>query len=250
MAAKGSAWWQNFDDFRPLFDTLDPRDNRDQARYVVKKLNLKRGSRFLDCPCGIGRIALPMAKRGIRVTGVDITTSYLEELKRKAEHLKLKIELHHLDMRRIDFKNQFDAAGNLGSSLGYSDKESDDLIVIRRIYRALKPGGKFMLNLTNRDWILTNFTSRDWCQAGNVKILQERNFDYRTSKIIANWHFLRDGVESSYQVIVRTYAYHELVRILEMTGFVDIQGFGTTKDDPISRDHRMMFIIGTKPKKR
>ena len=251
MAAKGFAWWQNFfEDLRPVFDTLNPRDNRNDIRYVTKKLTLKRGAKFLDCPCGIGRIAFPLAQKGIRVTGVDITASYLEELQRKVKRLKLKIELLHMDMRRIDFQNRFDAAANLGTSLGYFDKESDDRLVIRKIYRALKPGGKFMLHLINRDWIMANFAPRGWSQAGNMKILEERNFDYRTSKNRGIWHFIKDGVESSHEVNIRVYAYHELVRILETTGFVDIQGFGTTKDDPISRDHRMMFIIGTRPGKR
>ncbi|MCX6829673.1 MAG: methyltransferase domain-containing protein [candidate division Zixibacteria bacterium] len=250
MAAKGTAWWENiFDDLRPLFD-MKSADTMNQVRFIIKKLDLKPGSKFLDCPCGIGRISLPLAQRGIRVTGVDITVSYLEEFKKTAERRKLKVDLHHLDMRKINFKNQFEAAGNLWTSFGYFEKESDDFLVIRKIYQALKPGGRFMLHLINRDWIITNFSPNDWSRVGKIKILEERSFDYRTSRSKGIWHFIKDSGESSYEVTIRVYSYHELVRMLEKAGFADIEGYGTTKEEPISRDHRMMFIIGTKPKKR
>jgi ubiquinone/menaquinone biosynthesis C-methylase UbiE len=251
MAEKSAPWWQDFfNDFRPVFDSTNPRDTRDQIRYIIKKLNLKKGTKFLDCPCGIGRISLPLARAGIRVTGVDITASYLDELQKKAKSLRLKIDLYHQDMRKIDFKEKFNAAANLWTSLGYFDEESDDLQAIRRMYQALKPGGKFMLHLINRDWIMVNFAAFGWSRAGKVNVLEERNFDYRTSKSTDKWHFVKDGVESTHETTIRLYSYHELVRMLEKAGFVDIEGYGTTKEEPISRDHRMMFIIGTKPKKR
>ena len=44
------------------------------------------------------------------------------------------------------------------------------------------------------------------------------------------------------------YSFHELIAMLESVGFVDIEGYGSLKDEPISRDKQMMFIIGTRPK--
>ena len=257
MAKKNSGWWDDFfPTFRPVFGIIPQRVTNAQARYIVKKLALRPGKRFLDCPCGIGRIAIPLAKQGIKVTGVDIIQSYLDELETRAKRLKLKIDLVHRDMRRISYDSQFDAGGNIWTSFGFFEKESDNLLVLKKMFRALKPGGKFLLHVINRDWIITNYASRDWWYIKNTrghsvaKVVDERHFDYRTSINHGNWHFIKDGRETSHQILIRMYSYHELVGMFEQVGFTDIEGYGSVKDEPISREKQMMFIIGTRPKRR
>lgn len=248
---KESDWWHDFfPTFRPVFDSIPIKSTNAQVRYIIRKLNLSPGKKFLDCPCGIGRIALPLARKGVTVTGVDITPSYLDELEKKAKRRDLKIKLAKADMRRINYKNEFDAGANLWTSFGFFEKESDDLLVIKKMYQALKPGGKFMLHLINRDWIMSNFSPRGWFQAGNAKVLEKRKFDYSTSINHCEWCFLKDGKETTHQLRLRMYSYHELIAMFKSSGFVDIQGYGSTKDEPINRDKMMMFIIGTKPKHR
>ena len=46
---------------------------------------------------------------------------------------------------------------------------------------------------------------------------------------------------------MRMYSFHELVAMFEKTGFVDIEGYGSIKEVPITRDHMMMWVFGTKP---
>jgi hypothetical protein len=44
-------WWKKFfDDFRPVFREGTPRESNMEARYLVRKLQLKKGMKFLDCP--------------------------------------------------------------------------------------------------------------------------------------------------------------------------------------------------------
>jgi ubiquinone/menaquinone biosynthesis C-methylase UbiE len=249
--AKKKEWWQEiFPTMRPLFDAIPRQKSNQEAAYIVKKMGLKPGMKFLDCPCGIGRISLPLAKRGIKVTGVDITPSYLEELSEKAGRKGLKIDLHEMDMRRINLKNQFDAAGNLGTSFGFFKKQSDNLLVLKKAYQALKPGGKFLLHLINRDWIMACFQERGWTEIGELKIVEKRNFDYRHSIMRSTWHFVRDGKEERYDLEFYMYSYHELVNMFESVGFENIEGYSSVKDEPISRDFMSMFVFGTKPKKK
>jgi ubiquinone/menaquinone biosynthesis C-methylase UbiE len=249
MMSKKEWWVDFFPDFRPAFENIAPNVTNAQADYVVKKLGLKRGSKFLDCPSGIGRISIPLAKKGIKVTGVDITAPYLSELAEKSRKMRLGIKLVKSDMRRIHFEKEFDAAGNLGTSLGYFRKESDDLLVMKKIFRALKPGGRFMLHIINRDWVMRHYTLDSWFEVGGVKILDRRHFDFRRSVNIAEYHFLKDGRETVRQVELRLYSFHELVSMMRRAGFVDIEGFGSTKDEPISLLRMHMFIIGLRPAK-
>jgi ubiquinone/menaquinone biosynthesis C-methylase UbiE len=241
-------WWQNlFEDFRPVFDLIPARDTNAQARYVIKKLGLEAGDRFLDCPCGIGRISLPLARRGIRVTAVDFEKTYLEELKKKAKRGKLPIKVLQADMRRVQFRSQFKAAANLGTSFGYFARESDDLLVLKRMFRSLRRGGKFLLHNVNRDWIIHTFQESDWQEIGDLRILQKRSLDYENSIISSTWRFVRDGKEHSHVTLLRLYSYHEQLRLFERAGFIDVHGYGSVKDDVVDRNHRMLWIIGTKP---
>lgn len=249
MSTREKEWWHEFfPAFRPIFDQVSQKQTNAQVRYIIEKMSLRPGRKFLDCPCGIGRIALPLAKKGIRVTGVDITPSYLEELELKAKRRGLKIECVHRDMRRIDFNEKFDAAGNLGTSFGYFDKPGDNIRTLKKAFQALKPGGKFLLHVTNRDWIIAHFVPRDWSEIKGLKVIQKRTFDYEKSIIRSTWVFARDGREQDYQVDIRVYSCHEIIEMFSRVGFVDIQTFGTTTDEPIDRNQRMMFIFGTRPK--
>ncbi len=251
MSDKKHEWWDGFfPEFRPFFGLLSQKQTNAHVRSVIEKLNLKPGQKFLDCPCGIGRISLPLAKKGVRVTGVDITQSYLDELSKKAKRSGQKIDVLRGDMRRINYESQFDAGGNLWTSFGYFEKESDNIQVLTKMYRALKPGGKFMLHVINRDWLMVNYQPRGWQQVGDMKSIEERYFDYRTSINHGTWHFIKDGKEKSFETSIRMYSFHELVSIFKSIGFTSIEGYGSTKDEPISRDKMMMFIIGTKPRRK
>ncbi len=249
MGVITKGWWNDFfPTFRPIFGIKPPKVTNAEVKYFIKKFNLKKGSKFLDCPCGIGRISIPMAKKGIHVHGVDIIQQYLDEVQKKNDKLRLPITLEQNDMRKINIKNKFDAAANLWTSFGFFKKESDNLLCLKKMYVALKPGGKFLLHVINRDWIVKNFEYSDWFEIGDSKVLQSRTLDLATSANLDTWHFIKDGVEKVHESYIRMYSYHELIAMFKKVGFIDIEGYGNLKEEPITLQHRMMFIFGTKPK--
>ena len=73
---------------------------KDEVEAIVKLLGLEPRQRVLDMPCGPGRHALELARRGFSVTGVDRTFSFVEEAKRRAEAEKLSVEFVQADMRK------------------------------------------------------------------------------------------------------------------------------------------------------
>ena len=245
---KHKDWWKTFfDDFRPVFPRATQRECTAEARYVMKKLGLKKGQKLLDCPCGFGRIALPLAKMGVKVTGVDITQSYLDEFATKARKQGVRVTLLKQDMRRITFKSAFDAAANLYTSIGYFDSDAEELKIFRRVFDALRPGGKFLLMTINRDWIILNFVSNNWEEIGGVRVLQKRRLDYSRSMMHDEWRFITDGAEKVHYTTLRLFAFHELRVMLEKVGFVGVDGFGRD-DKPTGRKNRNLYVLASKPK--
>ena len=236
--------------FRPLFDRAPKKATTAEARFIFEKLKLRTGDRLLDCPSGIGRLSIPLAKKGIRVTAVDITRGYLEELKAKAERSGLRIETVHSDMRRIRYQGEFDAAANVWTSFGYFESEADNLLVLKRAYDALRPGGRFYLSLVNRDWIIAHYTETDWFSYRDLKVLEKRRFDYTTSRNHGVWTFIKDGVETSGDVIIRMYSCHEIFAMFSRVGFDQIEAYGSLKGEPVDRKRQMMYFVAVKPGRR
>src|ERR1043166_2665237 len=58
---------------------IPPEQTTAEAEFLIEKLQCAQGARVLDVPCGNGRLAFELAKRGLRVTGVDISEEFIEE---------------------------------------------------------------------------------------------------------------------------------------------------------------------------
>ncbi|MCK4573134.1 MAG: hypothetical protein KAU36_02130, partial [candidate division Zixibacteria bacterium] len=81
------------------------------------------------------------------------------------------------------------------------------------------------------------------------RVLEKRRFDYATSVNHSLRIYQKDGVEKQLNMELRVYTYSELIAILKKIGFVDVEGYGSIKAEPISRDLREMIIFATRPKK-
>ena len=84
------------------------------------------GSRkLLDVACGEGSFAVEMAKKGWKVTGVDQSEEMLRLAIHRASTSKQDITFQKLDMRFIDYTNEFDIATCWFDSLNYMVTKDD-----------------------------------------------------------------------------------------------------------------------------
>ena len=121
-----------------------------EVSFILKQMKLKKKSAILDLCCGPARHSLVLVKKGFSVTGYDFSKEYLKEAQEKAKKLKLNINLVCGDMRKLKFKNEFDAALNLFTSFGYFQKFSDDMKVLKGVNKALKPKGLFLIDIITK----------------------------------------------------------------------------------------------------
>jgi SAM-dependent methyltransferase len=99
---------------------------------------------ILDLGCGTGNHALPMARRGYRVTGIDQSREMLALARKKAASLRTRPRFVHADMRSFHLGRTFDAAVCMFGAFGYVLPERDAVRSLRSVHAHLEPGGLYV----------------------------------------------------------------------------------------------------------
>lgn len=180
MGRRGE-WFEHFFDAEyvaRLRDEKPLRQTRMEVDFLLRSLRLPPGARILDVPCGYGRHAAELARRGFRVVGVDLSRSMIEEARRRFA-ARPRLSFRRRDMRRIAFRAEFDAVVNLYTSFGYF-RPAQNEAALRRMARALRPGGRLLIDHRDPGYDAT-LPGRLWYRSGSKRfILEERRFDPRT----------------------------------------------------------------------
>jgi SAM-dependent methyltransferase len=115
--------------------------------------------------------------------------------------------------------DHFDAAICLWNSFGYFDDAGNDQVV-SEIARVLAPGGRLVLDVPNRDFLVSfGVLGRDWEQDGESYVLRSRQLEPSTSVLRNDTLVLApDGGRRAYQMRIRCYTLPELRRLLASSG--------------------------------
>jgi 2-polyprenyl-3-methyl-5-hydroxy-6-metoxy-1,4-benzoquinol methylase len=245
-------WYETFFDENWLTissQTHPPEKSAAEVDFLVDELGLQAGQAVLDLPCGHGRHSVELARRGLRVVGVDLNEEPLERAYWAAREAGVKVDLRRIDMREIQFREEFDAVFNLWTSFGYFESESEDRLVLDRAYRALRPGGAFVLETVNLYAVLRRFEPRSWHELGEGRmLLEERSFDPWTGRMQSGWVLLEPGGERIEMAFAtRAYTLVELVRMLSSVGFTVERAFGDYQGSEYAVDSRRMIVVARRP---
>jgi len=245
-------WYREFFDdlYLRVYQPLEaPEQVRREVDFIVKALDLPAGAKVLDLCCGQGRHSLELARRGFQVVGVDLSEALLYAARKRAESEDLSVTFLHCDMREIDFADEFDAVINMFTSFGYLESEAEDEKVLGKVAQALKSGGKFLLDVVNRDRLVRDFQAREWHAADEGwLVLEERTFDHLSGRMETCWVCVaRDGVRYERLSSVRLYTTSELRTMLERAGLKVTNLFGDYDGSPYSWDSQRLIVVACKP---
>jgi SAM-dependent methyltransferase len=152
--------------------------------------------RILDLGCGTGGHALPLAQRGLHVTGVDLSAGMLACAQNKAHKLSVsdRIVLHHSPIQGFDCGQTFDAVTCLFAVLSYLTTNGDLLAGLQTARRHLAPGGVFIFDLWHGPAVLTDRPTertRVIEHAGTRTLRHARpEFDFAANVVQIHYHLL------------------------------------------------------------
>lgn len=110
-------------------------------------------SAILDCACGIGTQALPLAAMGYAVTGTDISTRAVQRARDEAAQRGIQLALAVVDMRaaREDARGRFAAVIACDNALPHLLSDDELLAALHNARTSLQPGGIFLASIRDYD---------------------------------------------------------------------------------------------------
>jgi SAM-dependent methyltransferase len=217
-----------------------------EVGFITKVLNLPVDSALLDLYCGYGRHTIELAKRGFRVTGVDANQAFLDIATQKAQEEQVSVIFSLHDMRELDYVNNFDAVINMFAAFGYfSDEENAG--VLQRVAKALRPGGLFLIDLLNREWMVRNNLNRYWRHPSGDYVLSykvELQHGIVTMKrVLINQV---TDTKTQYEFVLRAYSLPEMEFLLEKNNLKIKATYGGFDSRAYDADAPRMIILARK----
>jgi len=212
------------------------------VEFLIDVLGPSLNDRILDLCCGYGAHAITLAGRGYDITGFDLCKRALRLAREKAQRDNVGIPLVRGDMRWLPFKGGFDVIYNYFSSFGYFEDDSEDMMVLGGVARALKPGGRFLIENINGAKILSNF------QKASLNGSQDRAYDAETGRLRTKWRFVNEdtGESREYPAVQRLYSIDELSSMLDSVGLRPLNAYGDIRKTEYDEDSGRMIILAQK----
>lgn len=242
-------------DWKAFFDTHAPHYMENgftkwtttEVQFLLDLFQLPEGASILDLGCGTGRHAIELAKRGFRVTGVDLSSGMLDQARKTAEAAGVSVEWIEADATTFCSADHFDAViclceGGFGLVGANEDPVTHDLGILKTAFTSLRPGGSFLLTALNGYSIIRQMKDEH---------IQEGRFDPATMMAAyIDEMQLPEGPQHIY-IRERLFIPPEVVSMMRHAGFVVEHVWGGTAGEwgkrPVKLDEIEAMYVARKP---
>ena len=182
----------------------------DLVDLIVDVLDLQPGDRVLDLACGSGEHTRRLGKGGLEVVGVELAPSLVAYCRTKAEEEAIPtVRFEVGDMRELAYSGEFDAVLLLSGSFGFFDEEGNR-DVLARMARALKMGGRVLIDVSDPGRMMVRPPHRTWSHYGEGYGLRTTWWEPETCTYVSEFMFVdANGV-------LNTAAEEERIRIYSL----------------------------------
>ncbi len=219
----------------------------EDAAFLWKHLGLAAGSRVLDVPCGAGRLTRPLARRGCSMSGVDISSDFLDAAREDGATERGPIDFRQADMRDLPRDGAFDAAFCFGNSFGYLDDAGNEAF-LHAVSRALRPGGRFALDYgqTAESILPRGIEARQETDLAGFHFVEDTRYDLLTGRIENRFVISRGGRSETKLASQRVYTLSQLGGLLGAAGFDVRDRFGSPREEPFALGSQRLLLVAQK----
>jgi len=245
------AWYENFFDdwyLKYWMNWITAEHTTEDVDAAERFLGLGPGAKVLDLCCGQGRHVHEFFRRGYEAVGADLSETLLAEARRLAEAEGLDVEFVRSDMREISFEGEFDAVTNFYTAFGYFEKDEENQAVLDAVGRALKPGGRFLLDYPCLEGRMAGWKTQRWIEFEDGTVLLhgiEHNVFDQTIRNTA-LYITAENERHRTGFTLRHYYGRELRACFEKAGMDVAAVYGDKSGKALANTDSRVIVIGQK----
>ncbi len=238
-------------DARHYDKKMESRKRSKDIPFYINKVKEYR-SPILELACGTGRVTIPIAQKGISITGLDLLNTMLKEARRKSKETGVKIEWIEGDMTDFDLNKKF----NLILIPGCAFNALLDIESIEKcltcVKKHLEPNAGFLFDVFNPNLnILARDPSKTYPNAeyqdpdgrGLVTVSESTRYDKASQILYTTLSYSIAGKTISNELILRIFFPKELDALLKYNGFKINAKFGDFDQTPFTSDSRRQIFV-------
>ena len=167
-------WFQHWFDtkyYHILYQDRNDKEAQLFMRNLTSFLNLNKGNKILDLPCGKGRHSTFLNSLGYDVIGADLSKNSIAFAK-QFENESLHFKVHDM---RDPFQTKFDAILNLFTSFGYFDDEQINIAILENLKNGLKKSGTIVIDFMNVAFVEKNLVANETIVKNDIQFQIERS---------------------------------------------------------------------------
>jgi SAM-dependent methyltransferase len=202
------------------------------VKWITSIAQPTQFQQLLDLGCGPGIYAERFRKAGYTVTGIDFSKRSIDYAQEQTLLTKSNIQYHYQNYLTIDYIEQFDVI-----TLIYCDYAplsiTDRLILLRKVYQALKPNGKFIFDVftplmrkaENRSWYYSE-ESGFWNEKPHICLDSVYQYDDEDNTELAQSIVLTEDTVNCYNIWDHFFTKEKLISEIQPIGFNSFEFYG------------------------
>ena len=237
-----------FDELNEYWEEIaDARFTENEIKFIEKVVKTK-GS-VLDLCCGTGRHSILLHKKGWNIIGLDISPNLLKIAKDRMKDKQVHFPLVRGEMRHLPFQSgAFAAVINMFTSFGYLPSKKEDMKSLKEIARILKQNGLFLIDILNRERLLSTFRKKDWGEFPSFYMLEKRTLDVKESRLYSQWVIVdrNSGKTKTFDHKLRLYPLPQLQEMLQNAGLTIEKVYGDYEEQQLQQNSLRLIVLSRK----
>ena len=245
---------KEFDVYAILYDT-EFGDKADDIHFILEYAKKQRGG-VLELGCGTGRVLIPIAEAGVKITGIDNSLNMLkvarDKIAQKPLCVRRDIELVHARMQNFSLKKKFSLIICTFNTFMHITKRKDQLQVLKNVHLHLERNGLFINEIFIPSFTFKERTSQqeivDRKNQMSFKKVEKLQYHYDTQILdvsyiyekINNKSEVKDRYVHSFQL--RYTLYPEMKELLSKSGLVIVDVFSNFNKKSFDGKNRMIIV--------
>ena len=236
-------------EYLDLYPHRDDAEAQADVEAIIELIDPPKDEPLLDLGCGAGRHLVALHSAGFRhIVGLDLSAELLEIAAQRLTKAGAEgIKLVNADMAHIPYEEHFGTVLSLFTSFGYFERDEENVTVFAAVRKAALPGGRFLIDYMNRDWVIANLVGQEEKDVAGRRVRIERRLTAGRRRVEKTTRVLGpEGEEKTYHESVRLYSPLDVEQMLEAEGFVNVRRYGSLRGAPHRSESPRLILVGEK----